>query len=199
MYKSEKERLQRAVTYKVNCIDNIIQRYIHIYIYILQQASGKLRTSTGSSTTPIAINSLLFHIDHAITIKDFQKPRILKKKKIFLLPSKLGPGFGRVTAIRALVTSRGRRSFVDQAHVRPKLGRCAKHGRASRKPALVLLPGVSQHVLSQRVPAEKRKSENKRERENRGIFRMPETERQHCNDNDFARGREGRAPLPSAR
>lgn len=27
---------------------------------------------------------------------------------------------------------------------------------------------------------------------------MPETERQHCNDNDFARGREGRAPLPSA-
>lgn len=33
IYKSEEERLQRAVTYKVNCIDNIIQRYIHIYIY----------------------------------------------------------------------------------------------------------------------------------------------------------------------
>lgn len=34
MYKSEEERLQRAVTYKVNCIDNIIQRYIYIYTSI---------------------------------------------------------------------------------------------------------------------------------------------------------------------
>lgn len=74
--------------------------------------------------------------------------RVLRPVVACTVASKLGPGFGRVTAIRALVTSRGRRSFVDQAHVRPKLGRCAKHGRASRKPALVLLPGVSQHVLS---------------------------------------------------
>lgn len=57
--------------------------------------------------------------------------------------SKLGPRFGRVTAIRAFVTPGGRRSVVNQAHVRSQLGRCAKHGRASRKPALVLLPSVS--------------------------------------------------------